>query len=177
MKNKTCIKTRFCFLFFFVFMFYLLLSCNLSLNFVNKFWHMPYAGFYFFCHLVCIQKHGLFCPPRLLFDSLPLLQFNDLQECYLQKRRHAADRPHSQQVRDINLISREGYTAGLEDFQSVLTTFTRYRYSCLSFSVISNIHSNIFRTWGYFPGRMNGCQISQELLDCMRRFNQMNRGK
>ncbi|KAG5064486.1 hypothetical protein JHK85_005669 [Glycine max] len=53
-------------------------------------------------------------------------QFNDLQECYLQKRRHAADRSHSQQERDISLISREGYTAGLEDFQSVLTTFTRY---------------------------------------------------
>ncbi|KAK7320547.1 hypothetical protein VNO77_30113 [Canavalia gladiata] len=53
-------------------------------------------------------------------------QFNDLQECYLQKRRHAADKPHSQQERDINLISREGYSAGLEDFQSVLTTFTRY---------------------------------------------------
>ncbi|KAH1263434.1 E3 ubiquitin-protein ligase COP1 [Glycine max] len=53
-------------------------------------------------------------------------QFNDLQECYLQKRRHAADRSHSQQERDISLINREGYTAGLEDFQSVLTTFTRY---------------------------------------------------
>ncbi|KAK8466988.1 hypothetical protein PHAVU_008G214400 [Phaseolus vulgaris] len=53
-------------------------------------------------------------------------QFNDLQECYLQKRRHATDKPHSQQERDMNLISREGYTAGLEDFQSVLTTFTRY---------------------------------------------------
>ena len=48
-----------------------------------------------------------------------MLQFNDLQECYLQKRRHAADKPHSRQDRDINLISREGYTAGLEDFQSV----------------------------------------------------------
>ncbi|CAJ1971116.1 unnamed protein product [Sphenostylis stenocarpa] len=53
-------------------------------------------------------------------------QFNDLQECYLQKRRHATDEPHIQQQRDMNLISREGYSAGLEDFQSVLTTFTRY---------------------------------------------------
>ncbi|XP_061373600.1 E3 ubiquitin-protein ligase COP1 isoform X3 [Gastrolobium bilobum] len=53
-------------------------------------------------------------------------QFNDLQECYLQKRRHAADKSHSQQERDTNLISREGYSSGLEDFQSVLTTFTRY---------------------------------------------------
>ncbi|KAI4305733.1 hypothetical protein L6164_029081 [Bauhinia variegata] len=53
-------------------------------------------------------------------------QFNDLQECYLQKRRHSADRPHSQQERDKSVINREGYTAGLADFQSVLTTFTRY---------------------------------------------------
>ncbi|XP_014504634.1 E3 ubiquitin-protein ligase COP1 [Vigna radiata var. radiata] len=53
-------------------------------------------------------------------------QFNDLQECYLQKRRHAADKPHSQQEREMSLISREGYSVGLEDFQSVLTTFTRY---------------------------------------------------
>lgn len=61
-------------------------------------------------------------------DCLPLVQFNDLQECYLQKRRQAADKPRSQQERDTNLISREGYSTGLEDFQSVLTTFTRYRY-------------------------------------------------
>ncbi|XP_057725717.1 E3 ubiquitin-protein ligase COP1 [Arachis stenosperma] len=53
-------------------------------------------------------------------------QFNDLQECYLRKRRHSVDKPHGQQELDTNLISREGYTAGLEDFQSVLTTFTRY---------------------------------------------------
>ncbi|KAL2317027.1 hypothetical protein Fmac_030903 [Flemingia macrophylla] len=53
-------------------------------------------------------------------------QFIDLQKCYLQKRRHAVDKPHSQQERDINLVSREGYSVGLDDFQSVLTTFTRY---------------------------------------------------
>ncbi|GAU14391.1 hypothetical protein TSUD_249310 [Trifolium subterraneum] len=53
--------------------------------------------------------------------------FNDLQECYLQKRRQAADKPNGQQERDTNLISREGYSGGLDDFQSVLTTFTRYR--------------------------------------------------
>ncbi|KAF7831761.1 E3 ubiquitin-protein ligase COP1 [Senna tora] len=53
-------------------------------------------------------------------------QFNDLQECYLQKRRNSADKPHSQQEKDKNVINREGYTAGLSEFQSVLTTFTQY---------------------------------------------------
>uniref|UniRef100_A0A5B7BN95 Putative E3 ubiquitin-protein ligase COP1-like n=1 Tax=Davidia involucrata TaxID=16924 RepID=A0A5B7BN95_DAVIN len=49
-------------------------------------------------------------------------QFNDLQECYLQKRRHWARQSHKQEERD----TRVGYHAGLEDFQSVLSTFTRY---------------------------------------------------
>lgn len=71
-------------------------------------------------------------PLRIPSDFLPLIQFNDLQECYLQKRRQAADKPHGQQERDTNFISREGYSGGLDDFQSVLTTFTRYRYYYLS---------------------------------------------
>ncbi|XP_028757990.1 E3 ubiquitin-protein ligase COP1-like [Neltuma alba] len=53
-------------------------------------------------------------------------QFNDLQECYLQKRRHLAEKPHSQQEKDKNVINREGYAPGLSEFQSVLTTFTQY---------------------------------------------------
>ncbi|TXG55428.1 hypothetical protein EZV62_020684 [Acer yangbiense] len=53
-------------------------------------------------------------------------QFNDLQECYLQKRRQLANQPHIKQENNKNLIHREGYNAGLADFQSVLTTFTRY---------------------------------------------------
>ncbi|KAH7576685.1 hypothetical protein ACOSP7_002777 [Xanthoceras sorbifolium] len=53
-------------------------------------------------------------------------QFNDLQECYLQKRRQLANQPHIKQESDKNVIHREGYNAGLADFQSVLTTFTRY---------------------------------------------------
>ncbi|KAJ0986537.1 hypothetical protein J5N97_004893 [Dioscorea zingiberensis] len=53
-------------------------------------------------------------------------QFNELQECYLQKRRNGANNLQKQDERDLNIIKREGYTAGLEDFQSVLTTFTRY---------------------------------------------------
>ncbi|XP_059661141.1 E3 ubiquitin-protein ligase COP1 isoform X2 [Cornus florida] len=52
-------------------------------------------------------------------------QFNDLQECYLQKRRQL-NHPHKNEKRDLNVIQREGYSAGLADFQSVLTTFTRY---------------------------------------------------
>ncbi|KAJ4730116.1 E3 ubiquitin-protein ligase COP1 [Melia azedarach] len=53
-------------------------------------------------------------------------QFNDLQECYLQKRRQLANQPHFKQESNKSIIHREGYNAGLADFQSVLTTFTRY---------------------------------------------------
>ncbi|XVF21049.1 hypothetical protein REPUB_Repub12eG0056800 [Reevesia pubescens] len=53
-------------------------------------------------------------------------QFNDLQECYLQKRRQLANQPHIKQESDKNVIHREGYNAGLSDFQSVLSTFTQY---------------------------------------------------
>lgn len=61
-------------------------------------------------------------------SCLVLLQFNELQECYLQKRRHGASQLHRQDDRDAKALKREGYHAGLEDFQSVLTTFTRYRF-------------------------------------------------
>ncbi|KAG5551681.1 hypothetical protein RHGRI_009933 [Rhododendron griersonianum] len=53
-------------------------------------------------------------------------QFNDLQECYLQKRRQLANQPNKQEEREADVIHREGYTAGLTEFQSVLSTFTRY---------------------------------------------------
>ncbi|XP_022758994.1 E3 ubiquitin-protein ligase COP1-like [Durio zibethinus] len=53
-------------------------------------------------------------------------QFNDLQECYLQKRRQFANQLHIKQESDKNVIHREGYNAGLADFQSVLSTFTQY---------------------------------------------------
>ncbi|XP_062221860.1 E3 ubiquitin-protein ligase COP1-like isoform X3 [Phragmites australis] len=52
-------------------------------------------------------------------------QFNELQEYYLQRRRTGAQ-SHRQEERDTITINREGYHAGLDDFQSVLTTFTRY---------------------------------------------------
>ncbi|KAM7498358.1 hypothetical protein LguiA_022772 [Lonicera macranthoides] len=55
-----------------------------------------------------------------------MLQFNDLQECYLQKRRQLPNKSHNQEEGDTNVMQREGYTAGLSDFQSVLNTFTRY---------------------------------------------------
>ncbi|RRT71658.1 hypothetical protein BHE74_00005080 [Ensete ventricosum] len=54
------------------------------------------------------------------------LQFKELQECYLQKRRVGAGQSHRQEEKDANAKVREGYHEGLEDFQSVLTTFTRY---------------------------------------------------
>ncbi|URD73711.1 E3 ubiquitin-protein ligase [Musa troglodytarum] len=54
------------------------------------------------------------------------LQFKELQECYLQKRRLGASQSSRQEEKDANVKVREGYHVGLEDFQSVLTTFTRY---------------------------------------------------
>ncbi|XP_041993892.1 E3 ubiquitin-protein ligase COP1-like isoform X2 [Salvia splendens] len=53
-------------------------------------------------------------------------QFNDLQDCYLQKRRYWAKQMPEQQGRDSLSSKREVYSVGLEDFQSVLSTFTRY---------------------------------------------------
>lgn len=53
-------------------------------------------------------------------------QFNDLQECYLQKRRQWVSQTRNQQERSTYTSKREGYHAALEEFQSVLTTFTRY---------------------------------------------------
>ncbi|XP_057795011.1 E3 ubiquitin-protein ligase COP1-like [Salvia miltiorrhiza] len=53
-------------------------------------------------------------------------QFNELQDCYLQKRRYWSRLPSTQQDRDSTGVTREGYTEGLVDFQSVLSTFTRY---------------------------------------------------
>ncbi|KAK1381922.1 Constitutive photomorphogenic 1 [Heracleum sosnowskyi] len=53
-------------------------------------------------------------------------QFNELQECYLQRRRNQDSKVHKQDDRDMTALSREGYSAGLEDFQSVLSSFTRY---------------------------------------------------
>ncbi|XP_044952514.1 E3 ubiquitin-protein ligase COP1 [Hordeum vulgare subsp. vulgare] len=50
-------------------------------------------------------------------------QFNELQEYYLQRRRTGAQ---SHRQEDAVTMNREGYHEGLEDFQSVLTTFTRY---------------------------------------------------
>ncbi|KAJ8528380.1 hypothetical protein K7X08_022072 [Anisodus acutangulus] len=53
-------------------------------------------------------------------------QFNDLQECYLQKRRLLANKSLVKEEKDTDVVQREGYSAGLADFQSVLSTFTRY---------------------------------------------------
>ncbi|CAK7351561.1 unnamed protein product [Dovyalis caffra] len=53
-------------------------------------------------------------------------QFNCLQECYLQKRRNWVRKAFKEEERDTDIMNREGYNPGLEDFQSVLTNFTRY---------------------------------------------------
>ncbi|KAH8493424.1 hypothetical protein H0E87_020241 [Populus deltoides] len=52
-------------------------------------------------------------------------QLNALQECYLQKRRNRVRQASKEQERDTDTLNREGYNPGLEDFQSVLTNFTR----------------------------------------------------
>ncbi|XP_078443269.1 transducin/WD40 repeat-like superfamily protein [Wolffia australiana] len=53
-------------------------------------------------------------------------QFNELQDCYLQRRRSCARLNIKEEDRDSSVIRREGYSPGLEDFQSVLSTFIRY---------------------------------------------------
>ncbi|XP_065017600.1 E3 ubiquitin-protein ligase COP1 isoform X5 [Musa acuminata AAA Group] len=52
-------------------------------------------------------------------------QFKELQECYLQKRRLGASQSHHPKEK-VDAKVREGYHVGLEDFQSILTTFTKY---------------------------------------------------
>jgi hypothetical protein len=109
-----------------------LLSCNLNFASISGLWCLL-----MFLLLLNLHLYSWFIP---LYEShlisFPWSQFNDLQECYLQKRRQSADKPPGQQERDTNFINREGYSGGLDDFQSVLTTFTRYRYYYLSFCVI-----------------------------------------
>ncbi|XP_050935571.1 E3 ubiquitin-protein ligase COP1 isoform X2 [Cucumis melo] len=70
-------------------------------------------------------------------------QFNDLQECYLQKRRQLPNQLLDQQEKDKNVMHREGYNPGLSDFQSVLTTFTQYS----RLRVIAELrHGDLFHT-------------------------------
>ncbi|XP_051192560.1 E3 ubiquitin-protein ligase COP1 [Lolium perenne] len=67
-------------------------------------------------------------------------QFNELQEYYLQRRRTGGQ---SRRQDDIVAMNREGYHEGLEDFQSVLTTFTRYS----RLRVIAELrHGDLFHT-------------------------------
>ncbi|EPS73919.1 hypothetical protein M569_00837, partial [Genlisea aurea] len=53
-------------------------------------------------------------------------QFNELQEFYLQTKRQPADHLEISGQKDWSAITREGYSSSLTDFQSVLSTFTRY---------------------------------------------------
>ncbi|KAL4011662.1 hypothetical protein IC575_028723 [Cucumis melo] len=53
-------------------------------------------------------------------------QFNELQDCYLQKRRNWRKQLYKQEDRDIKFSGGESYNPALEDFQSVLTSFMRY---------------------------------------------------
>ncbi|GAB4826528.1 coatomer subunit alpha, variant 2 [Ancistrocladus abbreviatus] len=70
------------------------------------------------------------------------MQFNELQECYLQKR-HLAKQSCREEDGDLNIVSKIGYHPGLEDFQSVLSTFTRYS----RLKVIAELrHGDIFHS-------------------------------
>ncbi|KAL5578736.1 hypothetical protein UlMin_011178 [Ulmus minor] len=53
-------------------------------------------------------------------------QFNELQECYLQKRRNWKRQPSKREEQNTYTMNKEDYNPGLEDFQSVLTNYTRY---------------------------------------------------
>ncbi|XP_076904898.1 E3 ubiquitin-protein ligase COP1-like [Bidens hawaiensis] len=53
-------------------------------------------------------------------------QFNDLQQCYLQKRRQLVNPSPNHEKGDDDIMQREGYSEALSDFQSVLSTFTQY---------------------------------------------------
>lgn len=53
-------------------------------------------------------------------------QFNDLQQCYLQKRRQLLNSVQNHDKKDADVVQSEGYSSGLSDFQSVLSTFTQY---------------------------------------------------
>ncbi|XP_021719759.1 E3 ubiquitin-protein ligase COP1-like [Chenopodium quinoa] len=53
-------------------------------------------------------------------------QFTELQECYLQKRRNWAKQKQPAEGSHMNHTNSLGYHAGLQDFQSVLTSCTRY---------------------------------------------------
>ncbi|XP_024377012.1 E3 ubiquitin-protein ligase COP1 [Physcomitrium patens] len=59
-----------------------------------------------------------------------LAQFEDLQEAYLLRRRQVARKQNQRQiqeaVRNTATKGSESYQDGLEDFESVLTAFTRY---------------------------------------------------
>ncbi|KAM3328048.1 E3 ubiquitin-protein ligase COP1 isoform X1 [Capsicum galapagoense] len=70
-------------------------------------------------------------------------QFNELQDCYLQKRRYWARESQKQGEGVANIMNKEGYSAGLEDFQSVLSTFTRYS----RLRVVAELrHSDLFHS-------------------------------
>nr|GEU35398.1 E3 ubiquitin-protein ligase COP1-like isoform X2 [Tanacetum cinerariifolium] len=53
-------------------------------------------------------------------------RFNDLQQCYLQKQCHLVNPIDNNDKKDVDVVQREGYSSGLSDFKSVLSTFTQY---------------------------------------------------
>lgn len=77
-----------------------------------------------------------------------LAQFEDLQECYLLKRRRMTFSQHSNQL-DLNSKKDSGSrdedvgSAGLEEFQGILNAFTRYSH----LRVIAEVHQgDMFRS-------------------------------
>lgn len=60
------------------------------------------------------------------------VQFDELQEAYLLRRRQVASKQRQKQLREPVIEKdvckdADNYYAGLDDFQSMLTAYTRYR--------------------------------------------------
>ena len=61
------------------------------------------------------------------------LQFDELQEAYLLRRRQVAIKQRRRQLQESAVEkdacrNSDNYYDGLDDFQSMLTAYTRYRY-------------------------------------------------
>ena len=96
------------------------------------------------------KDENVFVSVLLLSNSVVgflCLQFHDLQECYLHKRRQWAKQAHELEARNLNDEGSSYYHGSLEDFQSVLSTVTRYRYvACqLSFHSFLQCHRQMLK--------------------------------
>ncbi|RAL49546.1 hypothetical protein DM860_012979 [Cuscuta australis] len=70
-------------------------------------------------------------------------QFSDLQECYLQKRRHYGTKPQKREESVTTNRTKEQYNTGLEEFQYIFSAYTRYS----RLQVVAEFrHTDLFHT-------------------------------